>query len=149
MKLQLEDKHFKNELEGEMRKKIEALIEEQDPQNKYRNNINEKMPLDEVIRKYIPENKYTFDLLYDIIEDTFIKIGKKRLNNKARSEKNKLKNLNKKYFSLLEEENNKAALKKVTTAINSILKNTKKKKLKDLSICSRTMRTLVQTFLNS
>ena len=128
LKLQLEDKHFKNELEGEMRKKIEALIEEQDPQNQYMHNINEKMSLDEVIRKYIPENKYTFDLLYDIIEDTFIKIGKKRLNNKARSEKNKLKNLNKKYFSLLEEENNKAALKKVTTAINSILKNTNKKK---------------------
>ena len=64
----LEDTRFIKELEEEMKKKIISLAKEEAHENKNTKNINEGKSLDEIIKEHIPENKQTFDMLYDIIE---------------------------------------------------------------------------------
>ena len=48
------------------------------------------MTLDDNTDKFTTRKEVNFDFLYNLIEQTFIKIGKKRRNNKAANEKNKL-----------------------------------------------------------
>ena len=72
----LDDKHFNIQVNTEIRNKIVKFITATS-EKEIMNEETKKITTDNIIDKYIPKKDLNFYFLYNLIDETFIKIGKK------------------------------------------------------------------------